>query len=224
MFWQEEIDSDNATALTPILDMGFALGCPQLPVDHAANLANAIIAILPWLEDEPMAGIHCIRSATSGNGWSPPQSVMQLSRRTRLYLRIPEHRQQEVLALSNQRLQLGDDTITLGPARPRPLQSLPCLRAYHMINEVGESEPKFMQRIADELASQQIPVRKMLCGLANTVQSKTGMLHTRSVMIADLQPQESLTLQSRVIGNGRLLGCGLFVPHKGINAVNAAEK
>ena len=44
-------------------------------------------------------------------------------------------------------------------------------------------------------------------------------IFTRSLMIADLKPDESVRLQKQGIGEGRNLGCGIFVPHKGIDAV-----
>ncbi|HED14634.1 MAG TPA: type I-MYXAN CRISPR-associated protein Cas6/Cmx6 [Gammaproteobacteria bacterium] len=224
MFWQEDTDTQKDQLKTQVLDLGFSFTCRQLPLDHAASLAEAVLAILPWLEHEPMAGIHSIHVAATANGWSRPETVLQLSRRARLYLRIPQHRQRDVLALSDQQLQINDDTMTIGTARPRAIQPLSCLHAYHVVTEVGESESAFMQRVADDLSTHNITVRKMLCGLTSTVQSKIGPLATRSVMIADLKAQESLALQSLVVGRGRLLGCGLFIPHKDIKAVNATVK
>ena len=41
---------------------------------------------LPWMVDEPQAGIHLIHGAESGNGWIRPQepdALLILSRRTR---------------------------------------------------------------------------------------------------------------------------------------------
>jgi len=38
-------------------------------------------------------------------------------------------------------------------------------------------------------------------------------------MIADLKTGESLALQQVGLGEGRKLGCGLFLPHRGIDAV-----
>jgi hypothetical protein len=38
-------------------------------------------------------------------------------------------------------------------------------------------------------------------------------------MIADLKTDESLALQQFGLGEGRKLGCGLFLPHRGIDAV-----
>jgi hypothetical protein len=38
-------------------------------------------------------------------------------------------------------------------------------------------------------------------------------------MVAELKPEEAFELQRRGLGEGRKLGCGLFIPHKGIKAV-----
>ena len=46
-----------------------------------------------------------------------------------------------------------------------------------------------------------------------------GTLFTRALLVADLSPEESVKLQQLGLGKDRLLGCGLFVPHKGIDAV-----
>jgi hypothetical protein len=40
-------------------------------------------------------------------------------------------------------------------------------------------------------------------------------------MVADLRKVESVTLQEQGIGEHRLLGCGLFLPQKGIESVDA---
>ena len=47
-----------------------------------------------------------------------------------------------------------------------------------------------------------------------------GALFTRALLVADLEPQESIDLQSLGLGPHRMLGCGLFVGHKNIAAVS----
>jgi hypothetical protein len=42
-------------------------------------------------------------------------------------------------------------------------------------------------------------------------------------MVAELRPEESITLQQRGIGEHQHLGCGLFIPHKGIREVHDLE-
>ncbi|MDH3609566.1 MAG: hypothetical protein OEQ24_10045 [Gammaproteobacteria bacterium] len=49
-------------------------------------------------------------------------------------------------------------------------------------------------------------------------------MFTRSLMIDGLKIEESIYLQQRGLGEGRLVGCGLFMPHKGIEAVGEAQR
>jgi hypothetical protein len=39
-------------------------------------------------------------------------------------------------------------------------------------------------------------------------------------MLADLSTDESIRLQQQGLGPRRLMGCGIFIPHKGIDAVS----
>jgi len=43
-------------------------------------------------------------------------------------------------------------------------------------------------------------------------------------MLDGIDVEQSVLLQQRGIGAGRLLGCGLFLPHKGIDAINEAQE
>ena len=43
-------------------------------------------------------------------------------------------------------------------------------------------------------------------------------------MLADLSADESLRLQQFGLGPYRYIGCGLFIPYKGIKAVNRDDK
>jgi hypothetical protein len=45
-------------------------------------------------------------------------------------------------------------------------------------------------------------------------------------MLADLEVEEAVALQQQGIGRHKTMGCGLFIPHKGIKAVHemAADK
>jgi hypothetical protein len=38
-------------------------------------------------------------------------------------------------------------------------------------------------------------------------------------MVADLEPEQSVLLQEKGLGTHRKMGCGLFLPHKGIKPV-----
>ena len=42
-------------------------------------------------------------------------------------------------------------------------------------------------------------------------------------MIADLDSDPSVKIQQYGLGEGKLLGCGIFLPHKGIKSLNVTE-
>lgn len=46
---------------------------------------------------------------------------------------------------------------------------------------------------------------------------------TRSLMVAELKQAESVRLQQHGMGEGRKLGCGIFMPQKDIKAVNSDD-
>jgi hypothetical protein len=83
-----------------------------------------------------------------------------------------------------------------------------------------DDEAAFMVAVADQLRALDIKVRKLLCGRAHALQHPDGDLDTRSVMLADLEVDEAIALQQHGIGPHRKMGCGLFIPHKGIKAVH----
>jgi len=82
-------------------------------------------------------------------------------------------------------------------------------------------ENEFLKVSFDQLKALGIHPKKMMAGLEKKIQTPDGIIHTRSLMVADLRKVESVMLQEQGIGEHRLLGCGLFVPQKGIDSVDA---
>jgi CRISPR-associated protein Cas6 len=82
-----------------------------------------------------------------------------------------------------------------------------------------DSEEAFLEWAVRALRDRRIRVRKALCGKATPLSTPGGMLQTRSLMLADLSHEESVRLQQQGLGLHREMGCGIFIPHKGIEAV-----
>ncbi len=229
MFWQEDEDKTLPyQAPDSVLDLSFAIQCKQLPLDHAWALSQAILAALPWFRDEEMAGVHTIHVAESGNGWERPDDhtnqYLLPSRRTRMSLRIPKHRLQDAQALSGQTLDIGSSPLTVGTAKEKPLINASVVFARYVLSDTEETEPDFLQRMAREIrAVADFKVKKMMCGKSYTIRTPEGDLHTRHLMIADLDNDPSIKLQQYGLGEGRKLGCGLFMPHKGIKTLKPTE-
>ena len=227
MRW-EESETGNAGAPAPdaagagAIDAAFRLSGRWLPVDHARALRAAVVECLPWLDDEPDAGIHSIHGAASGNGWerpgNGPGALLNLSHRTPLVLRVPARRAGDVAALCGRRLDVDGHALVVGALRPRRLKPAATVFARYVIDE-DDDEERFIESTAAELEARSISARKLLCGRSSRIESERGPLAARGLLIADLDARESLALQYRGIGPGRLLGCGLFVPHKDVGPV-----
>jgi CRISPR-associated protein Cas6 len=228
MFWQEEKEEIPVFAVPDdIVDLSFAVGCKCLPMDHAYALSEALQQALPWLAGEADAGLHLIHGAESGNGWYRPQdsegALIHLSRRTRMSLRLPKERIDDAAALQGAVLDVAGYPLEVGASTVKKLSSLPTLFARHVIAAADLSEQAFLEQVVAELRDLDIRVTKLMCGKSHDLRGPDGITHTRSVMIADLDPEESVRLQQKGIGPGRKIGCGLFIPHKGIKPVKETQ-
>ncbi len=221
MFWNEDRDEKIEYQVPDrVQDVIFRIECKSIPQEHAHALAEALQAALPWLADEPEAGIHPLLGAESGNGWERPDTeVLYLSRRQRLTLRLPKHRLDDVAALVGQTLDIDGHPLTVGRFTTRKLSDLPTLFAKGVVTDPGQSETEFLEQVAEQLRAMDIRIRKMMCGKEGQIAVPDGTLHTRSLMLAELDREESVRLQEKGIGPGRQYGCGLFLPQKDIKPV-----
>jgi CRISPR-associated protein Cas6 len=222
MFWHEETPKEEFQVPDDLVDVLFSLKGRQIPVDHAQALSAALESALPWLADEPDAAVHLIHVAGSQNGWQRPEDLLHISRRTKLVLRLPTARLEDARRLVGQTLDLGGHRVEVGEFTTRPLSTQGTMFARYVVSDASESEDAFLRRVADELSAMDVRVRKALCGKSAVIRTPEGPVHTRSLMLADLSPEEAVRLQRRGLGSGRRMGCGIFIPHKGIEAVKKA--
>lgn len=191
----------------PAVDVVFGLEGTSLPSDHAEALARAVAQWLPWLDDEPAAGIHPLRTAPTTQG------VVLLARRARLLLRVPARRAEAALALAGRRLDVGEGLATSG-GEVRELMPSPTVYAGRVVSAAVDDRA-FHDEIAGWLAAsgvgcEFISGRPKPCTAGGTTTLAWGLaLH-------GLAPAESLRVQGEGCGPHRRLGCGLFVPHKAI--------
>jgi len=223
MFWDETTPLDELSGLRDVVDVAFRIDCPCLPLDHAHALSTALIAQLPWLDTEPFAGVHLIHGAESGNGWMRPQDpekdLLHLSRRARLRLRVPQERSDEAAALVGAQLDVEGFSVAIGPMNVLPLDPLPVVFARYVVSGPDQGEADFLAQMAEELQELGVSATKLLSGRSHVLRIPGGLLHTRSLMVAELSPESSLRLQRSGIGPDRARGCGLFIGHKDIAPV-----
>ncbi|MDH3673474.1 MAG: type I-MYXAN CRISPR-associated protein Cas6/Cmx6 [Gammaproteobacteria bacterium] len=228
MYWQE--DSDKKAYIVPddIVDLAFRISCRCLPLDHAYALSQVVLRALPWIEEKEDAGIHLIHGAESGHGWQRPEDpddeVLHLSRRAKLTLRLPKECIDAAKEISGVTLEIDGYPMEVGQATVRPLSPLTTLFSRYVVASEEEDEEQFVRRAADKLMQMGISVTKLLCGKAHVFRLPNEHIFSRRLMVADLKVEDSVKLQQRGLGPCRKLGCGLFIPHKGIGPVNAEKE
>lgn len=194
-----------------LVDVVFPLRARALPRDHAQALQQALCAQWPWLLTEPLAGVHPIKLVHG------LEESALLSQRVRLLLRVSAARAEQLLAQTEVALSLGGEALSLGAPHLRALQPHSTLYAHRVASDTGD-EVAFMAAVAAELVELGIgglPV----CGLHHPILVAGRRQDTFSLMLHQLAAQDSLRLQQHGLGPQRLLGCGLFVPHKSTAAV-----
>jgi CRISPR-associated protein Cas6 len=225
MFWSDQEKPNEYVAPDNVIDLSFKISCKQIKLDHAWALTEALSNLLPWFKDEPQAAIHHIYIPQSGNGWNRSDQfadeVIQLSRRTRLKIRIPKRREKDLMAITGQTVSIDDNELSFGKAERVLLSTLTTIVARHVhIPGTDDDEEAFLKLAYEQIKTLGITTRKMLCGKSHQLKSIDGPIKTRSLMIADISPEESITLQENGVGQFYSYGCGIFIPQKGITAVN----
>lgn len=214
-----EGDSAVEPSSGDIVDAVFAISCRTLPVDHAYALSQAVQAALPWFAAEPRAGLHIIRAAESGSGWMRPvgpDMLLHLSQRTRLVLRLPQHRLEAAAALLGRTLDVAGHALRVDRLSARPLSRITTLISHCVLLAGCDGESEFRLAATEQLDALGIQPAEMLCGLMTPIATPGSTFQTRSLMLAGLTRSQSVLLQQQGLGAERKLGCGLFIPHKAI--------
>lgn len=197
--------------VTSAVDVVFPVRGHALARDHGHALQQALCAAWPWLHTDTLAGIHPIKLVPG----SEPTAL--LSRRSTLLLRVTEQRADELTALAGLDIQVSGHALSLGTPHRRELIPHATLYAYKVAASSAD-EVAFMAMVAHSLSELAIGGERV-CGKRHHMACAGGELNTFSLMLHALPPEQSLRLQQHGIGPHRLLGCGIFVPHKSAAAV-----
>ena len=228
MYWNDEnVKAAEFKVPDDIVDINFKIKCSHLPLDHAHHLSTAIIQELPWVANDERVGIHLIHGAESGNGWirpSGPDDLIYPSRRTLFSIRTPKERREDVEQLAGRRIHIGEIPVELSRPSMRALSKITTIFSRYVLANEIEDEDLFLHEMAKLLEQKHITPKKMMSGRATLMRFPEGNKTARSLMIDGIEVAESIRLQQEGLGAGRKIGCGIFLPHKGIDPVNEAQE
>jgi len=226
MSWEEDPAALASAEAADIVDAVFSISCRALPVDHAWALSAAVADILPWLADQPGAGMHTIHGAESGAGWMRPEGPgerLQISRRAKLVLRLPRSRMPEAAAvLGGRTLDVAGCPLTVGGATLRPLARITTLFSRGVDFE-SEDEAGFLEAARAALGRLDIRPERAICGRETRMAGPDGERTLRALMVAGLSQGQSIALQRVGLGPARALGCGIFIGHRDIADVRSRD-
>lgn len=195
----------------PTVDLIFPISGRFLPRDHAQALKDALCRAWPWLDAEPLAGVQAIKLVPG------LEAQAMLSGRAKLLLRLSRQRATELINGRAIDLLVAGQALHVGVPHVRELVPHTTLYAYH-VAAADADEAAFMAGVTQALSGLGVGGERV-CGKRQQLALASGTVTTFSLMLHGLAPEPSLHLQQHGIGPHRLLGCGIFIPHKSAAAV-----
>ena len=227
MYWNEDKKREKYQIPDDVIDLSYVVKCKCLPLEHMQELYDSLSEVLPQLKDDRFAGIHPINGSESGNGWersSDPNELIYLSRRQKMTIRISKDYLKDAENLAGKTINVAGYDVELGKTSTKKLSDLPTTFCRSIMIDNRMDEDDFLRWAFNELKSLDITVNKMMAGKERAVQLPNGGERiTRSLMLAEMTQAESVRLQQHGLGEGRKLGCGIFLPQKDIKAVNSDD-
>lgn len=191
--------------------MQFDLQGSRLPKDHGLALYKGLMQLLPWLEQDEEAAIHHIQGAnTEGD-------QILLNHRAKLVIRAPKNRLEEFMTLSGQTIDVEGHPLTLGKCKLKPITLHTPLYA-HCVTTGSDEETSFAADVIRQLDVMHIDSR-FICGRRQSIRTAAGEVSGYSLMLHGIPIEHAIQVQETGIGGHRKLGCGIFIPHKSIQAL-----
>ncbi len=198
---------------SPFTDLQFDLEGHRIPADHGQALYDALLTCVPELGTLTGLSVLPVAGAPSGR-----DDTLVLSRRSKLFLRLPSAHLEQAMQLCGCRIETHAGPLTIGSAKPRALLPFPELHS-PLIVLSKDKEMGFMEEARQQLALLNMHSVGLICNKRRTISTTDGEASGFGLMIHGLSPEQSLLLQERGLGTMQERGCGIFVPHKSIKEV-----
>lgn len=132
-------------------------------------------------------------------------------------IRIPLERRDDLSSLEGQTVTIAGNPLVIGAGKVKALTHHTPLYA-QLVTTGSADERDFardIMRLLDELGID----TRFICGRQQTLTTKDGAVAGFSLMLHGLPVEHAVRIQQLGLGSNRKLGCGVFIPHKSINAL-----
>jgi CRISPR-associated protein Cas6 len=219
--WQEDTKKRSAADHSEMVDLSFSVDCKELPYDHAYELSSELIKLIPEIKNDTRNAIQTLHGPMSGNGWvrADGENIF-LSKRAKLCLRVRKDDADKIRGIEGKKIKLFGNELSIGKSKIKSFLVVRDLFCRFVSCNEDHPEEDFLEEVQTELRACKVNINKALCGQSKRISFGNKTLYTRSLMIADLTKEEAIILQEEGVGEHRLFGCGIFLPHKSIDAVS----
>jgi CRISPR-associated protein Cas6 len=191
----------------PFVDLAFYVsGTHPLWSDHGYALYGAIARVLPHVHQPNEIGILPISGQQVGG------RQIQLTKSSRLTLRVASTDIASWLALAGKTLDLGGAKIQVGVPEIRGLIAATALRSRLVTTKNGQDQSRFEAELSRQMKSLGVSDEVIV----TIVKRRTVRIHNKEVVgyevvLEGLNADESIAIQTAGLGGRRHMGCGNFV-------------
>lgn len=194
------------------VELNFTITGKTLPADHGYGLYSAIAHLCPEIHEHEGVSIQTIA------GEPDKQGKITLSSRSRLKIRLPYEPEKIalVLPLAGQTLTIGGHAIQLDIPQIFPLQPTDKLRSRIVTIKKFQEPELFLDAAKRQLDALEIqgnafvPLNEEGQPLRKAIKIKTYSIVGFSLVVTDLNDEDSLKLQAHGLGGKHRMGCGIF--------------
>ncbi len=192
------------------VDVGYPLAGPPVPMDHGYVLFGAVASIVGDLHGAKWLAIHPLRGTPLPGG-----RLGLVQRKPALILRVAPAEIPRVLPLAGRTLTLAGLELHVGGSMVQAIQPYPSLTA-HMVVIKGFTEPgPFAEALDRQLTGMNVKCEVEI-GRRRVVSVAGDRVIGFGVHLRGLDDVSSVRVQHRGLGGRQRMGCGVFVPLRGL--------
>ncbi|MFE1743953.1 type I-MYXAN CRISPR-associated protein Cas6/Cmx6 [Coleofasciculus sp. H7-2] len=209
---------DAVNGLEPFVDLSFSVQGKTLPADHGYGLYAALVHFIPEIRLHPEIGVLTIP------GFADKQGKILLTEQSCLRIRVPISKIPLVYRLAGKRISIGKHEIQIGIPKVYTLRPSERLRA-RIVTIKGKdyTQPEAFLEAAKRQITKlgisgevSIPVDREGFPSRKTIKIQRFTVVGFTTEVSGLNDEDSIKLQQSGIGGKRHMGCGFFLPIKGV--------
>ncbi|NEP03093.1 MAG: type I-MYXAN CRISPR-associated protein Cas6/Cmx6 [Symploca sp. SIO2E9] len=211
-FSASQVVSDK---LNPCIEFSFPVLGKSLPADHNYGLYAALVHHVPELHQQNPLSILTIP------GFPDREGKINLTQYSCFKIRVPVTKIPLVYQLAGKRITIGKHEIQIGIPEISILKPAQQLKSRIVIIK-GYTEPdSFLKAAQRQLESLEIsgnlsiPLNWQGQPSRKTIKVKRYTIVGFTTKVSELNPEDSLKLQTYGLGGKRRMGCGIFVSCQG---------